>query len=296
MLTLLVLSAFAAEDLATPRARALDLYSQALVAEAEGDWVLALEAWAADPVAGQAAVVAWTRRWTPPQYVEARGVHRVVDIPHRDEVGAMLAPVRPPRDQPLTARDLTLVPVEGADGVAPLWVATTEVTQRTWMTVMGRGVPTCDDCPVFYASLEDAADFCNRLSAEEGLEPVYAFTDEGVTRVAEADGYRLPTLEEYQHVLWMGGPPRKRPAGVSTRASAWLPDRSAEVKPVGSMEPNPWGLYDLFGNAAELVWHDDPRYDVIAGYKHPWFDPDARRVARVRTGILKAGFRVVRDR
>ena len=109
-----------------------------------------------------------------------------------------------------------------------------------------------------FPSIQKAAAFANLLSEQEGLTPVYSFQERGtaVTVVGwdpGADGYRLPTKAEWSR------------AAVGGRTDDWLGDAAgvfgwtaeAKVKgpqPVGLLEPNPLGLYDVVGNLSELVW------------------------------------------
>lgn len=75
--------------------------------------------------------------------------------------------------------------------------------------------------------------------------------------------YRLLTEAEWEYVArsttsdkYGSGKPE---AGLD--AYAWVHENShGEVHPVGCLNPNPWGLYDLMGNVEEWVqdcWHSD---------------------------------------
>ncbi len=141
--------------------------------------------------------------------------------------------------------------------------------------------PVVNHRPVTDVAWEDAARFCNWLSRQETLTPVYQFT--GARHVgshADADGYRLPTEAEWE---WLA-----RKAGRRTQTRfAWgnetrVPDGSgnladesakgavpvyipryrdgfAQMADVGTFTANASGLHDLAGNASE--WTHDT-YDV----------------------------------
>lgn len=139
-----------------------------------------------------------------------------------------------------------------------------------------------DKNPVVNVSWQDAAAYCNWLSAKEGLSPAYV-GDFGVLKAAErpTNGYRLPTEAEWVWVAryqgqpstplrfgWGNGmPPPQKTVNLADEAGEALLDNMVfgyndgypSTAPVGSFKPNRLGLFDLDGNVREWV-HD--RYEV----------------------------------
>ncbi|MEM9692698.1 MAG: SUMF1/EgtB/PvdO family nonheme iron enzyme [Myxococcota bacterium] len=150
-----------------------------------------------------------------------------------------------------------------------------EVTQAMFAAQMGynpsfRG--ECPSCPVDSVNQFEAAAFCNRRSEQEGRPACYA------CRGAELDlrcvetgpitaclGYRLPTEAEWEYAARAGtttatyaGDLRSCMAtdpGVG-RIAWYKVNATGRTQPVGTREPNPWGLFDMAGNVYE--WTADP--------------------------------------
>ncbi len=160
----------------------------------------------------------------------------------------------------------------------------------------------CPDCPANYISWWMAAAYLNERSIREGLTPCYVLTgcdplmeevacnhpnsdaewacdavsvedfDAPGEDVYACDGYRFPTEAEWEYAyragtttaLYTGALSGDRTADdaiVAAMAVDTWPD--PPYQPVGSMPPNPWGLYDMAGNVMEHVWDavDEPTYD-----------------------------------
>jgi len=231
---------------------------------------------------------------------------------------------------------------ENINSVSAFYIAAREITQEQFVLVTGLKNPSKKKVkggPVESVSFYQAAYFCNKLSLMEGLRPVYSIkgsTDpaawgkipkkwdyEWSTLAAdwEADGYRLPTVAEWQWAA-LGGAERTFTffSGASVgpvQDMAWyLENSGGAIHPVGEKRPNELGLYDMSGNVDEMCWAqsdptlqgplDDPKGDprsnglsrsVCGGsYRSPLQDlwllsdvfywPDGR--------WIDAGFRVVR--
>jgi formylglycine-generating enzyme required for sulfatase activity len=134
-----------------------------------------------------------------------------------------------------------------------------EVTQAQWTAVMGRNPSRFkgDNLPVEQVSWYDAQEFLRKLNA----------TNDGYA-------YRLPSEAEWEYAARAGTTTAYywgddasqicRYANVSDQtAKAKYPvwpavecrDGYAEISPVGSFQPNAWGLYDMSGNVVE--WCQD---------------------------------------
>ena len=130
--------------------------------------------------------------------------------------------------------------------------------------------------PVVQVTWEEAALYCNWLSAQEGLPAAYASRDGRTVPVQPlGTGYRLPTEAEWSRAArYPGEGPLKYPWGNSLPApprAGNFADESARAlvavvlqgyrddypatAPVGSFPPNALGIFDLGGNVAEWV-HD----------------------------------------
>ena len=149
------------------------------------------------------------------------------------------------------------------------YLSAAETTQAQWLAVMGTnpsGFPGCDDCPVETVSWYDAVDYCNALSALEGLDPAYEVNGTDVNWDPSANGYRLPTESEWEYACRAGtetafyngeiidiscNDPNLDQIGwyCGNRGAWYEPDgRPAEV---GQKLPNAWNLYDMTGNVFE---------------------------------------------
>ena len=147
------------------------------------------------------------------------------------------------------------------------------------------------DHPVHSVSWYDCVLWCNARSEKDGFTPVY-YTDKACTVVwrqkhglgpfvkTAADGYRLPTLVEWQYAARGGEPSHRYPwhdveTIDHTRANynsfglfpwdtsptqGYHPTYAVEPKPytspVGAFAPNAYGLYDMAGNVSEWCFDD----------------------------------------
>src|SRR5262245_23998009 len=97
--------------------------------------------------------------------------------------------------------------------------------------------------PVKNVSWDDVQEFIRRLQAREG----------GVT-------YRLPTEAESEYAARAETTTRWSFGDDASQLGryAWYDGNAGrQTHPVGQLQPNPWGLYDMHGNVWEWVqdWH-----------------------------------------
>ncbi len=149
-----------------------------------------------------------------------------------------------------------------------LFMSEHEVTEGWWHQVMG-GTPRDPELPMRFVSWDMAVEFCNALSAREGLTPAYTIHGPwgDVIWHRDANGYRLPTEAEWEYACRAG---TTTPFNNGTYCLS--PDTEANFKgnseynhcpwgvnrgvrtPAGSFPANQWGLYDMHGNVCEWVW------------------------------------------
>jgi formylglycine-generating enzyme required for sulfatase activity len=138
-----------------------------------------------------------------------------------------------------------------------------------------------DKQPAVRIGWQQAAAFCNWLSAKDGLPPAYV-TKGGKLELAEpvTTGYRLPTEAEWEFAARHDGreaamkypwgdalPVAARSGNYADQSAIYLTpvvisgydDGFRVAAPVGSFAPNALGLFDLGGNVAE--WTTD-RYSI----------------------------------
>lgn len=160
------------------------------------------------------------------------------------------------------------------------------------------GIEAADNLPVIHVTWNDATAYVEWLSAQTGAS------------------YRLPSEAEFEYTLragsraafwWGEGRPTENYENLSGQG-----DRSASGRrfnnfirgyedghfgpaPVGSFEPNPWGVYDLAGNVSEWTqdcWHASYMRAPTNGLA--WENPGCKRRV-VRGGYWASSPRQVRS-
>jgi formylglycine-generating enzyme required for sulfatase activity len=195
----------------------------------------------------------------------------------------------------------------------PYFIGVKEVTNRDYRKfrknhISGNNVhPSLagDLNPVVNVSWADAVEYCNWLSAQEGLPVAYEKKFQQWQPISPVpDGYRLPTEAEWVWAMryqarskptvfpWGDRLPPRRESGNYADKSAIelvpsiLPnfnDGFASTAPVGSFPANALGLYDAGGNVAE--WVQDYYSVPNPGQTEPSVDP---------TGPARGNNRVIR--
>jgi sulfatase modifying factor 1 len=210
--------------------------------------------------------------------------------------------------------------VGGGFGIDFERAAVVQDPRHNWRDPGFPGFTPGPEHPVLMISWGDAEAFCRWLSAKEGRT------------------YRLPTEAEWEYAArggtttpwWTGSDPAALAAAANTADRALLgrvpmatwagewDDSFPFLAPVGSFEPNPFGLHDMTGNVWEWCqdWYrddyyalspeEDPRGPEVGSFRTirggGWFN-DARQnrsAQRIYFNptfryCLLSGFRVVRE-
>lgn len=198
--------------------------------------------------------------------------------------------------------------------VRPFYLGTREVTNGEFRRFkashasgfIGKRTLDLDSHPVSNVSWTDAAQYCNWLSAQEGLPLAYEQKDGRWTLVQPVNtGYRLPTEAEWEFAARHPGPGTRSqryewgdalppPAGIGNLAGSeavaemarvlegWQDDYEV-VAPPGKFRANGYGIFDMTGNVSEWVHDVYASFEANAGGTDPT-GPSAAGPRRVIKG------------
>ena len=147
----------------------------------------------------------------------------------------------------------------------PFYIGTTEITQDTWQKIMGKNPSFLKNPkhPVENITWLEAQSFCKLLNRQK--DPA---------RLPEGMIFRLPSESEWEFAaradssdLFFFG---NQESSITTFAWIYLNSKN-QSHPVASLQPNPYGLYDIYGNVRE--WCQDG-YEVAKwNLKNPLIAP-----------------------
>lgn len=159
--------------------------------------------------------------------------------------------------------------------LSPFYIDPYEVTQADYEAIMGSNPShfSGGDLPVENVTWYDAVEYCNRLSESQGLTPAYTIDGNRVSWDRSANGYRLLTEAEWEYAAragtttifhdgnqitsdnanFEGSYPYLIEENYVTRRdpSVVTSQNRGKTIPVGSLSPNGFGLYNLYGNVSE---------------------------------------------
>lgn len=176
-------------------------------------------------------------------------------------------------------RKLWESPVHRVTIEKPFYLGIYPVTQEQWQKVMGNSPSYFkgEKHPVENVSWAEIQIFFKKLNALENTD--------GNNKI-----YRLPTEAEWEHSARAGTATAYFFGDDESKLTqyAWFLENSGlETHPVGLKKPNPWGLYDIYGNAGEWVqdeYHISYKGAPTDGKAWGNFLPSVSTPVRIRRG------------
>lgn len=168
--------------------------------------------------------------------------------------------------------------------VCDLYISKYQVTQVEWKKYISNNNSSFkgERRPVENITWIEALEFCNKMSENYGLQPVYKIENKKLTKIiyknakevypdladfSKVEGYRLPTEVEWE---WFarGGKKAIENRTFNTKYAgsddieevAWCAYNSEyQTHTVGTKKPNALGLYDCTGNIDEWCYDTDSK-------------------------------------
>lgn len=134
----------------------------------------------------------------------------------------------------------------------PLLIDKYPIDQITYFSVMNSNPSYFkgEDLPVENISWLLAIEFCNELSIQTGLEPVYNIQDQIISTDFEAKGFRLPTEAEWEYAC-----NHSQKDFLLSEYAWYIKNSNNSTNGIGQKIPNDFGLFDMLGNVWE--WCND---------------------------------------
>ncbi len=202
----------------------------------------------------------------PPQIV---GAHSFVVFTEKDtssKYNYYLNSVREIGFASVTATEFLMGSESGLDDEKPthtvilnkeLLVSIYEINQDIYEDVCDTNPATIKGglLPVYNIDWIDAINFCNKLSDLKGLNKCYDISNNIVKFDTTANGYRLPTEAEWEYLCKAGTLGDFNVKDKNINEIAWFNINSGyNLKEIGKLLPNDFGLYDMHGNVWEWCW------------------------------------------